>query len=203
MTKLNEIDSRLKELLTNNTNEIDGYAEKMNTADKAIQDANDQLKNAESNVNVDDYNTAKNNIWAAKHAKELYGKTKEKLEKKPLINREQYNSILKEIKESADAEQDALNKKAIDLIAKIHSLADESRDVTNKANELMNTLQRKVYKEAEGKIYRENGTSTWSADKTYNAKITVSGFYNSKIKGTPLSKLAGEEEKQERNHWGM
>lgn len=201
MTKLNEIDTKLKELLTNNRNEIDGYSVKMNTADKAIQDANEELKNAESNVNAEDYNKAKDNIWSAQHAKELYGKTKENLENKSLINRKQYNSILKEIKESADSEQEELNKKAIDLIVKIHSLADESKNSTNKANELMHTLQRKVYREPEGKIYREDGTSTWSSDKTYDAKITVSGFYNRKVKGTPLSKLAGEIPNQIFNNW--
>ena len=204
MTKLNEIDSKLTELLTNNKNEIDGYSMKIETADKAIQDANNQLRNAETTVNVDDYNKAKNNIWSAKHAKELYEKAKADTEKTPLIDRKQYNFLLKEIKDTADGEQEDLNKKAIELITNIRNLANESGEITNKANELMNNLQRHIYREPEGNIPREDGTTTWSSDEIYNARITVSDFYNSKVKGTPLSKLAGEELQQDQKlNWGV
>ncbi|WP_334330151.1 hypothetical protein [Companilactobacillus sp. HBUAS59699] len=203
MTKLNEIESKLSNILESNKNEIQNYVVKIGTADEAIHDANDELKNAEMNVNVNDYNTAKNNIWSAKHAKELYEKTKNKLENKPLIDREQYKSLLIEIKETADNEQDELNKKAIDLIKNIHTIADESREITSKANELISKLQRNIYREPEGNIDNANGGTTWSSDETYKANVSVGGFYTSRIKGTRLSKLAGEEPQRERNsYWG-
>lgn len=203
MTTLKEIESKLTNLVTDNQSKIDGYSMKIETADKAIQDANKKLKNAEDTVNVDDYNKAKNAIWSADHAKELYTKTKNKVQNTPLISKAEYSSLLKEITEGADNEQEALNEKAIELITNIRNLANESREITNKANELMNNLQRHIYREPEGNISRSDGTTTWSSDKTYNARITVNGLYSQHIKGTPLSELAGEESQQERNYyWG-
>lgn len=200
MTTLKEIESKLTNLVTDNQSKIDSYQKKIETADKAIQDANKKLKNAEDTVNVDDYNKAKNAIWSADHAKELYTKTKNKVQNTPLISKAEYSSLLKEITEGADNEQEALNEKAIELITNIRSLANESSGVTNKANKLMNVLQRKVYKEPEGRILKSDGGTTWSSDKEYRSKISVSGFYNAKVKGTSLSKLAGEE-KQESNNY--
>jgi len=203
MTKLNDIESKLTKLVTDNQNEINDYEVKIRNADKAIQDANSTLRDAETNVNVDGYNKAKNNIWSAKHAKELYEKAKNKTETTPLIDRKQYKSLLAEIKDASDNEQEKLNKKAVSLIAEIHKLSDESGSITNKANELMNNLQRNIYREPKGKLDKGDGTTGWSSDETYKESISVNGFYIRNIKGTPLSKLAGEELEQNRDYyWG-
>lgn len=203
MTKLNDIESKLTKLVTDNQNEINEYDVKIKNADKAIQDANSALRDAETSVNVDGYNKAKNNIWSAEHAKELYEKAKNKTETNPLIDRKQYKSLLAEIKDASDNEQEKLNKKAVSLIAEIHKLSDESGDITNKANELMNNLQRNIYREPEGKLDKGDGTTGWSSDETYKESISVNGFYIRNIKGTPLSKIAGEELEQNRDYyWG-
>jgi len=201
MTKLNEIESKLSNILESNKNEIQNYALKIETADEAIQDANNDLKRAESNINADDYNTAKNNIWSAEHAKELYEKTKNNFETKPLIDREQYKSLLTEIKETANNEQEELNKKAIELIKNIRTLANESRGITDKANELMNILQRSVYREPEGRISNGNGGTTWSSNEKYETSVSVGRFYIRNVKGTQLSKIAGETTNQTYKSW--
>ncbi|RSU11620.1 hypothetical protein CBF29_07640 [Vagococcus elongatus] len=174
------------------------YEEKIQEAQEALKQADTELLAAEAEVDVDKYNKAKNNIWSAKHAKELYLKQQAKLKQEQLVTKEEYNQLLTEITQIADASHEEQNERAVALISELREISEESIQTSNQANELMHLLQRKVYKEPEGKIPLGDGTTTWSSDKNYRYQETVHGFYNLTIKGTEFSKRAGEEPEQPR-----
>ncbi|WP_427813513.1 hypothetical protein ACQKTA_09050 [Enterococcus sp. 22-H-5-01] len=202
MQSLNEIEELLQGKLSENEKEIQKYAKKIQKVEDSKKKADADLLTAESEVDVDEYNTAKNAIWSADHAKELYLKQVGKLKKAPLISRKEYQQLLAEITRSADSEHEDQNNRAAKLIAELKEISEESSQTWQQANQLMHLVQREVYKEPEGKIPAISGGTTWSSDKTYNNNETVHGFYQLKIKGTPLAKRSGEtEEKRNYPSW--
>lgn len=200
MKTLNEIEELLSEKIITNNKEIQEYSDKITEAETQILRANEDLLTAEKEIKVEDYNKAKNDIWAATNAKELYSKEKEKLAQTPLISKNEYNQLLNEIINSADQEHEEQNKRAVALVAELKSIAEKSAYTNKQANQLMNTLQRKVYKEPQGMIPTPNGGKTLSRDKTYNYVEAVNNFY-SRLRGTYLSLRVGEDVENKSSIW--
>ncbi|EME5972367.1 hypothetical protein HQ702_07875 [Enterococcus faecium] len=173
----------------------------MRKTEQTIQKANEELIVAETEVDVERYNKAKDTIWAANHAKELYQKQLDKLKCEPLISKSEYNKLLTQITQAANTIHEEQNERAAVLISELRNISKESVQTQDQANKLMHQLQREIYKEPKGKIPNGDGTTTWSSDKEYNKVDTVHNFYQSKIYGTSLSKMAGEEPQSNRNYW--
>lgn len=203
MEELNEIQKKMKEKLSENKAEIQKYVDKIEEAEKLQKKAEADLLAAEAEVDVDKYNKAKNAIWSATHAKELYLKQKDKLKQEQLVSKSEYTQTLKEIAQLADKAHEEQNKRAAALIAELKNISEESNETSALANDLMHLLQRELYKESKGAIPNGNGT-TWSSDKVYRNQDTVHSFYQSKIAGTSMAKRAGEKETQVPKHryWG-
>ncbi|MHC5375415.1 hypothetical protein ACYSNU_16725 [Enterococcus sp. LJL120] len=203
MKTLEQIEKILNDKLAVNQQEIQEYQEKIDEASKSVKKANDDLLASENEVNVDNYNLAKDRIWSSNHAKELYQKQKEKLAGEPLVTKTEYNQLLSEVTQAADAALEEQNTRAADLIAELRNISEESSCIFQQANQLLHRLQREVYKEPEGKLQLDNGNTTWSADKTYKKDVTVHAFYNNKVKGSPLAKRSGEQEQPSSfKYWG-
>lgn len=203
MKTLTEIEVLLREKAKENKNAIQEYAKKIEDAEQELEQANAKLLLAETEVDVDKYNEAKNSIWSAEHAKELYLKQKNKLVQEQLVDRSEYNQLLSKITQVANETHEEQNNRAAVLIAELRKISEESSQTLQKANELMHMLQREVYKEPEGAIPLENGGTTWSSDKEYTNQETVHAFYNDKVKGSNLDKRAGyEPEQQKKRFWG-
>ncbi len=194
MKTLEEIEKILEEKLSENKQEILRYTGKLQEAEEARKKADSELLAAENEVDVNRYNHAKNAIWSADHAKELYLKQQAKLKQEQLVTKAEYNQLLKEITQAANETHEEQNSRAADLIAELREISEESSQTWTKANQLMRLLQREVYRESEGKIPNGDGTTTWSSDKEYRNPDTVHHFYQSKISGTTLAKLSGERE---------
>lgn len=194
MRTLDEMEKLLKEKLSGNQTEIKKYTGKIQEVEEAKRKADADLLAAEAEVDVNKYNTAKNAIWSAEHAKELYLKQQSKLNQERLVTKVEYNQLLKEITQVADASHEEQNNRAAALIAELREISEESSQTWQQANKLMHLLQREVYKEPEGNISNGDGTTTWSSNKEYNNNETVHNFYQYKIKGTPLAKRSGETE---------
>ena len=203
MRTLKEIEDLLQGKLNENKKEIQKYAGKIQEVEAARRKADADLLAAEAEVDVDKYNTAKNAIWSAKHAKELYLKQQTKLNQERLVTKVEYNQLLKEITQVADASHEEQNDRAATLIAELREISEESSQTWQQANKLMHLLQREVYKEPEGSIPNGDGTTTWSSNKEYNNNETVHSFYQYKIKGTSLAKRSGETgESATSAYWG-
>lgn len=204
MKTLEEIEKLLKEKLTENKTEIQKYADKIRDVEEARRKADVELLAAENEVDVDRYNNAKNAIWSADHAKELYLKQQTKLKQERLVTKAEYNQLLKEITQVANETHENQNSRAATLIAELREISEESSQTCNKANKLMHQLQREVYKEPEGNIPNGDGTTTWSSNKEYKNFDTVHNFYQSKISGTSLAKRSGEPEESTSTsaYWG-
>lgn len=196
MKTLEELGNYLTEKLNENQQAIEGCQENIEKATQAITKAENELMAAENEVDVEAYNKAKNDIWTAKHSEELYMKQKEKLSAKPLITNAEYNKLLAEITQIANATHEDQNDQAAALIAELKKIADESSSTWQRANELMHSLQREVYREPQGKIPLSSGGTTWSTDKEYRNYETVHSFYQSKVQGSSLAKRSGEQLEQ-------
>lgn len=204
MKTLEEIEKLLKEKLTENKTEIQKYADKIGDVEEARKKADAELLAAENEVDADRYNNAKNAIWSADHAKELYLKQLTKLKQERLVTKAEYNQLLKEITQSANETHEEQNDRAAALVAELRNISDESSQTWNQANKLMHQLQREVYKESEGNIPNGDGTTTWSSNKEYKNFDTVHNFYQSKISGTSLAKRSGEKKEPATasSYWG-
>ncbi len=204
MKTLEEIEKLLKEKLTENKTEIQKYADKIRDVEEARKKADAELLAAENEVDADHYNNAKNAIWSADHAKELYLKQQTKLKQERLITKAEYNQLLKEITQAANETHEEQNDRAAALVAELRNISDESSKTWNQANKLMHQLQREVYKEPEGNIPNGDGTTTWSSNKEYKNFDTVHNFYQSKISGTSLAKRSGEKKEPATasSYWG-
>lgn len=203
MKTLQEIEALLQDKLAANKKEILEYAEKIQEAEKSKEEADTNLLAAENEINVERYDEAKNAIWSADHAKELYQKQQDKLRQERLVTKAEYHQLLKEITQTANEAHEEQNIRAAALIAELREISEESSQTWQQANKLMHLLQREVYKEPEGNIPNGDGTTTWSSNKEYNNNETVHNFYQYKIKGTPLAKRSGEvEESTTSAYWG-
>ena len=204
MKTLEEIEKLLEEKLSENKKEILRYTGKIQEVEEARKKADGELLVAETEVDVDCYNNAKNAIWSADHAKELYLKQQTKLKQELLITKAEYNQLLKEITQAANETHEEQNDRAAALVAELRNISDESSKTWNQANKLMHQLQREVYKEPEGNIPNGDGTTTWSSNKEYKNFDTVHNFYQSKISGTSLAKRSGEKKEPATasSYWG-
>ncbi|HAP15815.1 MULTISPECIES: hypothetical protein [Lactococcus] len=201
MNDFEQIENHFSALKTENQTAIQVATDNILKAEQAQTKADKALLAAEEVVDVAAYNKAKDEIWSAKHAKELYQKQKSKLENEMLVGKDEYTSMLNVIKETADNMQEELNVKAAALVAELQSLAGQSRSVTSKANELMHTVQYDLYKDQAGFITK-NGRR-FTQPKEYKPNETVHQFYKAKIKLSYLGKRNGETENDSNNkYWG-
>ena len=72
MKTLNEIQTYLTEKTAENKKEVAATKENIRKTEQTIQKANEELIVAETEVDVERYKKAKDTIWAANHAKEVY-----------------------------------------------------------------------------------------------------------------------------------
>lgn len=192
MKTLEEIETYLKELKENNEKAISDYSQKIKNAEETIDSTTTQLTNAETNADLETYSKAKDIIWTARHAVELYTNKKKSIEDEPLISKHEYKQLVASIKELTDNENKELEKRAVVLVTAIRDIADEANEARQHADKLLKDLQRKIYKEPVGSIPNEFGGTTWSRDEEYTRMNSVSVFYQSRIKGSYFSELAGE-----------
>lgn len=197
MKSLNEIEEFLIEKVAGNKKKIEEYTKKIQEVEQAAQKADADLTTAEVDVDVETYKKAKDSIWSAKHAKELYLKQIDKLMSEPLITQKEYQQYLADITNITKETHEEQNDRAAGLISELKDISEESRQTDLKANKLLNVLQREVFKEPEGSIPMEDGTTTWSTDKKYVNYETVHNFYQNKITGSRLEERAGRTEPQQ------
>lgn len=142
MKTLNEIQTYLAEKTAENKKEVAATKENIRKTEQTIQKANEELIVAETEVDVERYNKAKDTIWTANHAKELYQKQRDKLKQEPLISKSEYNELLAEITQAANKVHEEQNERAVALISELRKISEESSQTSQQANELIHTLQR-------------------------------------------------------------
>lgn len=190
MKTFEELENYLSTIVTKNKKEISECEENICKADESIAKANADIAAAETAVDAETHHKAKDALWTADHAKELYQKQKEKLETIPLISKEEYKSLSLSIVQIADENHDQLNNEAVELIKEFKVLSDRAEEVTNKANSLLQLVQYEAYKDS-GREFRRDGTSVVTSAKDYRNNETVAVFFYNKIEGTALGNRAG------------
>lgn len=185
--------------LEENVREIKEIETKIAESERKIQEANEAIILAEETLDLEKNDEANKILWSESNAKKLYSNKLNKLKGLPLVTKEEYTQLLNEITKLADQEHDKQMERAIELIAELKEISDESIQTGIQADELMKTLQRKLYKEPEGMIPLASGGTTFSSDKTYRKSETVHGFYTFSIQGTHMGKKAMEKLKAEQS----
>lgn len=185
MRTFDEIKKELTELKETNQKEMAICLKNIEQAEQSIEDAQNDLMVAENEINVDAYNTAKNNIWTAQHSKELFLKQKEKLEANQLIPTDKYNQLLAEIRSIADSVLNGQYVEAKEIIQEVERISEDSSRTWKEANELLHTLQYDIYKDQKGYMMK-NGQRFTIAEE-YKNQDTVHHFYNGHIRGTSMA----------------
>ncbi|MGX6962942.1 hypothetical protein [Vagococcus xieshaowenii] len=198
MKTLNEIETLLSEKLAENQAEIKEFTDNILKAEQTIEQANKALLEAEEAADVDQYNKAKNDIWSAQHAKELYQKKLDEAKSKRLVSKEEYEAITQAILKIANDDNQSQLEEASELIADIKTIAIQSSNMFKQASNLLSTLQSQVFK-TDGIEKKANGGILVTLLPTVNLKYTVNDFYQSRVKGSPLSQMVGEENEKKRN----
>lgn len=188
----------LGEKLEENVREIKEIETKIAESERKIQEANEAIISAEETIDLKKNEEANKILWSESNAKKLYSNKLNKL-KEPLVTSEEYTQLLNEVTKIADKEHDEQMERAINLIAELKKISEESIQTSVQADELFKTLQRKVYKEPEGSIALPNGRSFYSMDKTYKKNETVHGIYDLLINGTYMEKKLLEKQRAEQS----
>lgn len=200
MKTLNEIEEYLKGKLEDHQNEIQECETNINQLEQAIEQANKVLIESEETVDVEGYNKAKNDIWSGQHTKELYQKQLEKIKSKRLVSEEEYRAITQAILLISNENNEKQLEDASELIAEIKIIANQSSNMVNQATNLLKTLQDQVYKISAIQKTANGGTLAITLP-TVNLDTTVNGFYQSRIKGSKLSQMVGEEQVKNYTNW--
>ncbi|MGX7048313.1 phage protein [Lactococcus piscium] len=181
MKAFEEIETKLLAMKDDNSAGIDKYEDNILEAERALKIADENLMTAEETANLDVFNKAKDDIWASKHAIELYQKQLDKLKNTPLLPKVEYNQLISEIEKAADMAQDELNIKGAKLLAELKALSEESNAVFIKADELLNIAQYDIYKDADC-LKASNGFVV-TQTKEYRNNNTVRTVYLGKYLG--------------------
>lgn len=185
--------------LEENAREIKEIETKIAESERKIQEANEAIISAEETIDLEKNEEANKKLWSESNAKKLYLNKLNKLKELPLVTSEEYTQLLNEVTKIAHKEHDEQMERAINLIAEIKKISEESIQTSVQADDLFKTLQRKVYKEPEGFITLPNGRSNYSMDKTYKKNETVHGIYDLLIRGTYMEKKLLEKQRAEQS----
>lgn len=184
--------------LEENVREIKEVETKIAESERKIQEANEAIISAEETIDLKKNEEANKILWSESNAKKLYSNKLNKL-KEPLVTSEEYTQLLNEVTKIAHKEHDEQMERAINLIAEIKKISEESIQTSVQADDLFKTLQRKLYKEPEGFVTLPNGRSNYSMDKTYKKNETVHGIYDLLIRGTYMEKKLLEKQRAEQS----
>lgn len=184
--------------LEENVREIKEVETKIAESERKIQEANEAIISAEETIDLEKNEEANKILWSESNAKKLYSNKLNKL-KEPLVTSEEYTQLLNEVTKIAHKEHDEQMERAINLIAELKKISEESIQTSVQADDLFKTLQRKLYKEPEGFVTLPNGRSNYSMDKTYKKNETVHGIYDLLIRGTYMEKKLLEKQRAEQS----
>ena len=147
MNNLKNIELKISELLENRTKEIADCAEQIELLEQKSQSAIEGMAQAEREVDAKGYAKYKTDLWTSKQSIDMYVRRKEKLESEPLIDRDEYNKYIKEIKDTLDNFNISQAKKIIEILSKLEPIQEEAGEILEKGNNLISIIQNRVFKE--------------------------------------------------------
>ena len=160
--KLQEVAAKINEMLEEHEREKTETAGKIRTARQMQREANEAGSESFSKLDVAGYHRAQDAAREAKDTAEMYQKQVERLEKAPLLSKEEYNNLVQEIMDELGCVVSKDKEKIISFIDKMLVIKEKESEIIEEGNRLLHILQHKCYKDdacfvtAKGtKIYSE------------------------------------------------
>ena len=187
-----EIENRINKILSDRENELAELEEKIQEDQKAIGHASLAMEEATAAGDLKAYQAAKSKRTDAEDAKEMHMNRLDALKNKPLISRREYEKAVSDITLEVAALDDETKQALARLSEQMADHAEELRENTIHADEVLRRLQHDVYRDAdrtrhngvileldaENKYIRRTGTIEWG-------KCGIShGVYNDYVKGS-------------------
>ena len=107
---LQEIKAELEALHQENQTAIEKYTEDLKAIDPKIEQAKQDIADAQTTVDAEAYDIAKRELWTAENTKEMLKNKLDELTQKPLISKRDYNKLVDEINVLAEKEMDTAHK---------------------------------------------------------------------------------------------
>ncbi|MFM9350231.1 hypothetical protein ACFKP6_06975 [Streptococcus uberis] len=186
MKTLNEFDKHFKDLIAKDATEKSEVEKNIAEVNEKLEEANKRLSAAEESGDYQEYINVKKEIENLTIFNEMNNKKLDKVTNKPLLERAEFLTTLKEIEKAADAEQEKLKEKAYELLLELKKIADKSSDLALKTDDLCKVLCLDIIKGEESYKYDSNGAMRffyWPDYPRVN-KTFVYGFYDMHVKNT-------------------
>lgn len=145
MKAFEEIENKLSTLKDKKIAEIEKYQGNIESAERTLKIANEHLETAEETADLEAYDKAKGDIWTARHAIEMYQSKIDKIKSTPLLNNAERDEVQKEVLLIADRNRTEQFQEAKLLLDKIKTISDNSIELKNSANDILEQIGASSY----------------------------------------------------------
>lgn len=152
-----EIFQELENMENDNAKLIEKRQEELEAIVPTIEKAKRDIVEAKKKVDAEAYNKAKTELWTAENTKELLEEELEKLQSNPLVSKEEYHKLAKDITAAAES----VNADILDKISKyfpeFEKLKENFTRNVEDANKALSKLEHAIGKNTESYKYDDQG----------------------------------------------
>ncbi|HEM3624377.1 TPA: hypothetical protein U1C26_000862 [Streptococcus suis] len=138
---LEQINTELTKLITNNQKEIEKLEKDLAAIDPAIEKAKQDIIKAKKEVNAEAYDIAKRELWTAENTKEMLTDKLKELQHDPIVTKERYRELYFEICSIGDDKIDEAFDKISKILPDLERISDEHREIMKKIAQNLRLLE--------------------------------------------------------------
>mgnify|MGYP002672174513 CR=1 FL=1 len=188
METLQTIETKINELIEQNKNAISQTKEELTKSYKVIEKANADILTAQKEINAEKYTEAKTDLWTAENTRDFYEERLRTLTQEPLVTYEEFHNMVNNLENLANEEQRTYFEPLINQIKETLKIVDQTREKSQKVDELMKKLDKDISKGNEryrrspdgGYSHLMNGLNYTPKDAVYyqesNLKETIERY---------------------------
>lgn len=152
-----EIFQELKTMEDENAQLIKQRQEELEAILPTIEEAKQAIVKAKKKVDIEAYNKAKTDLWTAENAKELLEEELEKLQNNPLVSKEEYHRLAKDITVAAESVNAEILDKITKYFPEFEKLKEDFTRNIEDANKALSKLEHTIGKNTESYKYDDQG----------------------------------------------
>lgn len=157
------VESKINNILTNRSNEMQKLTESIEQEKAAIKKAAEEMETATAANDVKAYQKAKGILRDAEDAMEMHEKRKKTLATTPAISEAEYKKMISDICTEIEIYNNHTEETLAKLSNQMEKAGKELQEAFTKANEVLHKLQHDVYMDANGdKSIEKWNTVNWS-----------------------------------------
>ena len=152
-----EIFQELKTMEDENAQLIKQRQEELEAILPTIEEAKQAIVKAKKKVDIEASNKAKTDLWTAENAKELLEEELEKLQNNPLVSKEEYHRLAKDITVAAESVNAEILDKITKYFPEFEKLKEDFTRNIEDANKALSKLEHTIGKNTESYKYDDQG----------------------------------------------